>query len=95
MKCCSKASGLTTGAIVGIVIGVIAGVLLIGAVIFFVMKKKKGKKSRNVNRTNPPIPQQRGRSDDEMIEVQPTGGQPQQPQQGVDNPAVMSEVEIN
>ena len=86
---------MTTGAIVGIVIGVIAGVLLIGGVIFFVMKKKKGKKSRNVNRTNPPIPQQRGRSDDEMIEVQPTGQSSPPPQQGVDNPAVMSDVEIN
>ena len=80
-------SGLSNGAIAGIVVGVVLGVLLIGAVIFFVLKKK-GKKSKNINRTNPPIPQQRGRSDDEMIEIQ------QQQQQGVDNPA-MSDVEIN
>ena len=82
-------SGLSNGAIAGIVVGVVLGVLLIGAVIFFVLKKK-GKKSKTINRTNSPIPQQRGRSNDEMIEVQ----QQQQQQQGVDNPA-MSDVEIN
>eukprot|EP00093_Oithona_nana_P012451 12451.XXX_644661_644289_1 [CDS] Oithona nana genome sequencing. len=82
-------SGLSNGAIAGIVVGVVLGVILIGAVIFFVLKKK-GKKSKTINRTNSPIPQQRGRSNDEMIEVQ----QQQQQQQGVDNPA-MSDVEIN
>ena len=79
-------SGLSDGAIAGIVVGVVVGVILIGAIIFFVLKKK-GKKSKNINRTNPPIPQQRGRSDDEMIEIQ-------QQQQGADNQG-MSDVEIN
>ena len=80
---------MSNGAIAGIVVGVVVGVILLGAVSFFILKKK-GKKSKNINRTNPPIPQQRGRSDDEMNEIQE---QQQQPQ-GVDNPA-MSDVEIN
>ena len=81
---------MSNGAIAGIVVGVVVGVILLGAVSFFILKKK-GKKSKNINRTNPPIPQQRGRSDDEMIEIQE---QQQQQPQGVDNPA-MSDVEIN
>ncbi|KAH6898464.1 hypothetical protein B0T10DRAFT_555779 [Thelonectria olida] len=41
----SSGGGIGTGAIVGIVVGVVGGLLLIGAVAFFILRKRRQKKS--------------------------------------------------
>lgn len=49
----NKPSGLSTGAIVGIAIGAVAAVLILGAVMFFVLRKRKGKKYNPVESGHP------------------------------------------
>ena len=77
-------AGLSTGAITGIVIGVIIAIILVGALGFVLFKKKKGKKSKSLNRTqNHPIPERTPRSNEN---VTTTVQMEQREQQGYDNP---------